>query len=122
MRPWLAILPVLPSTKKQTTNAAAKTENAWLGFSDGLFASISTIAPSNPATEQISPPREPVCSSAAKHTSAAPDRKISLTARLSLDRDSNIVRTDSKLTDCAAENAEQNQRIPPAPSKVAAVL
>src|SRR3977135_1014913 len=92
-----------------------------LGFC--LLATIRMIATSNPKQVQIRPPREPVKSSAKKQVSAAPDRARKLNARCSFARFSNNNRIDENPDDCCnEEKAEQNNRIAPAPMKVAPVL
>src|SRR2546430_17517806 len=87
-----------------------------------LLTAIRIIATRSPITEQISPPRDPVRSKPKKHVRAAADRTTIFIARASLLRDNSNMRIVESRSDCREEKAKPNHRIPPAPTKVAAVL
>ena len=88
-----------------------------------LLATIRMIATSNPRQEQIKPPREPVKSSAKKHASAARRSSNDPECEMLIRCGSAATAGSTKIEAIAArKRPEQNHRIAPAPTKVAAVL
>src|SRR6266478_445196 len=120
--PSLPILPVWLSQIAMTTRATAPEPRIYQNPGFSLPAIIKPIATSNPRQEQIKPPREPVRSKAKKQVNPAAERRMTLNARCSFDRISSNSLIEENRSDCSDSHAEQNHRITPAPTNVAAVL
>src|SRR5882724_3993960 len=105
-----------------TASAAVAEPRTYQNPSFSLLAIIKPIATSNPTQEQIKPPRDPVRSKAKKQANAAAERRMTSNTACSFDGVSSNSLIDDKRSDCSDSHTEQNHRIIPAPTNVAAVL